>query len=89
MKYRDTKQMLVDGVIHHSTSLWNSPLLVVPKKIDAYCKMKWRVVDFHKLKDVTIGDSFPFSVISDYLTHWEIQNVFQLSIVLVDFGKFW
>jgi len=65
---RHTEQMLADGVIQHSTSPWNSPVVVVPKKIGASGKMKWRVVvDFHKLNDVTIGDSFPIPVISDVL----------------------
>ena len=64
---RQTEQMLADGVIQPSTSPWNSPILVVPKKIDASGKVKWRVVDFRKLNDVTIGDSFPIPVISDVL----------------------
>jgi hypothetical protein len=60
--------MLADGVIQHSTSPWNSPILVVPKKIVASGKMKWRVVvEFRKLNDVTVGDSFPIPVISDIL----------------------
>jgi hypothetical protein len=60
--------MLADGVIQHSTSPWNSPILVVPKKLDASGKTKWRVVvDFRKLNDVTVGDSFPIPVISDVL----------------------
>ena len=29
---RQTEQMLADGVIQHSTSPWNSPILFVPKK---------------------------------------------------------
>jgi len=65
---RQTEQMLADGVIQPSTSPWNSPILVVPKKTDASGKVKWRVVvDFRKLNDVTIGDSFPIPVISDVL----------------------
>jgi hypothetical protein len=52
--------MLNDGCIAPGTSPWNSPILVVPKKPDAFGKRKWRiVVDFRKLNDVTIGDSFP------------------------------
>ena len=66
---RQTEQMLSDDIIQHSRSPWNSPILVVPKKLDASCKTKWRVVvDFCKLNDVTIGDSFPIPVISDVLS---------------------
>jgi hypothetical protein len=53
---KQTEQMLADGVIQHSTSPWNSPLLV-PKKTDSSGKVNWRVVaDFCKLNDVTIGE---------------------------------
>jgi hypothetical protein len=42
--------------------------LVIPKKADASGKKKWRiVVDFRKLNEVTIGDSFPIPVISEVL----------------------
>jgi hypothetical protein len=60
--------MLRDGIIAPSTSPWNSPVLVVSKKAEASGKKKWRiVVDFKKLNDVTIGDSFPIPVISEIL----------------------
>jgi hypothetical protein len=60
--------MLYDGIIVPSTSPWNSPILVVPKKADASGKKKWRiVVDFRKLNIVTIGDGFPILLISEIL----------------------
>ena len=44
------------------------PILVIPNKTDARCKKKWRiVVNFRKLNDVTIEDSFPIPVISEIL----------------------
>jgi hypothetical protein len=65
---RQTEQMLRDGIIAPSSSPWNSPIIVIPKKTDASGKKKWRiVVDFRKLNDVTIGDSFPIPVISEIL----------------------
>ena len=65
---KQTEQMLRDGIIVPSSSPWNSPILVIPKKIDASGKKKWRiVVDFRKLNDVTFGDSFPIRVISEIL----------------------
>ena len=65
---RQTEKMLDDGIIQHSSSPWNFPLLVVPKKLDSSGKTKWRVVvDFQKLYDVTVGDSFPIPNMTDVL----------------------
>jgi hypothetical protein len=65
---KQTKQMLRDGIIAPKMSPWNSPILVVPKKADASGVRKCRiVVEFRKLNDVTIGDSFPLPVISEVL----------------------
>jgi hypothetical protein len=42
--------------------------VVVPKKLDATGKGKWRIcVDFRKLNEVSIGDSFPLPNIQDIL----------------------
>jgi hypothetical protein len=61
---KQTEEMFRDGIIEPSTSLWNSHILVIPKKADASRRKKWRiVVEFRKLNDVTIGDSFPIPVI--------------------------
>jgi hypothetical protein len=58
-----TDQILRDGIKEPSTSPWKSPILVVPKKAGATGKKKWRtVVDFRKLNEVTVGDSFPLPV---------------------------
>ena len=60
--------MLKTKIIQTSASQWNAPLLVVPKKADASGKPKLRVVvDFRKLNDLTIGDSFPLPNITDIL----------------------
>ena len=65
---RQVEQMLKDEVITPSQSPWNFPILVVPKKLDASGKRKWRIcVDFRKLNDVTVGDSFPLPNIQDIL----------------------
>jgi len=65
---RQITKMLDDGIIRPSMSQWNAPLLVVPKKTDASGKPKLRVViDFRKLNDLTIGDSFPIPNITDIL----------------------
>ncbi|KAL6416664.1 hypothetical protein ACFW04_013260 [Cataglyphis niger] len=62
------KHKTEDRIIRTSTSQWNALLLVVPKKADASGKPKLRVViDFRKLNDLTIGDSFPLPNITDIL----------------------
>jgi len=62
------QEMLNQEIIRPSVSQWNAPLLVVPKKTDASGKPKLRVViDFRKLNDLTIGDSFPIPNITDIL----------------------
>jgi hypothetical protein len=65
---RQTDRMLQDGIIEPSTSPWNSPILVIPKTKDASGRKKWRiVVDFRKLNEVTVGDSFPLPITSEIL----------------------
>lgn len=62
------EKMLNENIIRHSTSPWSSPIWVVPKKTDASGKQKWRVViDYRKLNDITIGDSYPLPNITDIL----------------------
>lgn len=52
--------MLQDGLIQESKSAWNSLLLLVPKKSEPGTEKKWRIeVDFRKLNEATISDSFP------------------------------
>jgi hypothetical protein len=41
---KQVDEMLDKGVIEQSNSPWNSPLLIVPKKVDASGEKKWRVV---------------------------------------------
>lgn len=61
-------KMLQDGIIQNSTSPWSSPIWVVPKKLDASGKRKWRiVVDYRKLNQKTIDDKFPLPNITDIL----------------------
>ena len=65
---RQVTQMLEEDIIAPSSSGWNFPLLVVPKKLDASGKRKWRIcVDFRKLNEITIGDSYPLPNIQDIL----------------------
>lgn len=61
-------KMLDQGIIRPSESAWSSPIWVVPKKIDASGKQKWRlVVDFRKLNEKTLDDKYPIPNINDVL----------------------
>lgn len=63
-----TDQMLKDRIISPSCSPWNSPLLVVPKKVDSSNIPKYRIcVDFRKINDITTGDAYPLPNITDIL----------------------
>lgn len=65
---REIEEMLRDKIIRPSVSQWNTPLLVVPKKPDTNGQPRSIVViDFRKLNDLTIGDSFPLPNINDIL----------------------
>ena len=62
------EKMLEQGIIRPSESAWSSPIWVVPKKMDASGKQKWRlVVDFRKLNEKTLDDKYPIPNITDVL----------------------
>lgn len=63
---KQINKMLEDEIIQPSTSPWNSPVWVVPKKPDASGKKKWRI-DYRKVNELSIGDSFPLLNITDIL----------------------
>lgn len=61
-------KMLDQKIIQPSTSPWSAPVWVVPKKMDASGKPKWRVViDYRKLNEITVDDKYPLPNISDLL----------------------
>jgi hypothetical protein len=65
---RQVDKLLDEGIIEESNSPWNSPLLVVPKKMDASGERRWRiVVDFRKLNEKTIGNAYPLPDITEIL----------------------
>jgi hypothetical protein len=64
---RQVTQML-DDIITPSNRGWDFPLLVVPKKLDTSGKRKRRIcIDFRKLNEATVGDSYPLSNIQEIL----------------------
>ena len=65
---RQITQLLDQGIIRHSNSPWTSPVWIVPKKLDASGKKKWRlVIDYRKLNEKTIDDRYPIPNITDIL----------------------
>ena len=62
------QKMLRDEIIQPCQSPSNFAIFVVPKKLDASGVRKWRIcVDFRKLNEATVGDSFPLPNIQDIL----------------------
>ncbi|GJQ86387.1 hypothetical protein Trydic_g8477, partial [Trypoxylus dichotomus] len=60
--------MLKQNIITPSSSPWNSPVWIVPKKADASGRKKWRIViDYRKLNEISVGDSYPLPNIIDIL----------------------
>jgi hypothetical protein len=80
--------MLNDDIIQPSTSACNSPILVIPNKLDASGTQKWRiVVDFRKLNDVTVRDSFPIPTISEILDNLGNSKYFSTLVLVVFFAN--
>lgn len=53
-------KLIEDDVVEESTSRWNSPILLVPKKENAKGEKQYRmVVDFRKLNEVTETETYP------------------------------
>jgi len=62
------KKLLQKGTIEESSSPWNSPILVVPKRIDGSGQQKFRlVVDYKELNEKTAGNTYPLPDITEIL----------------------
>ncbi|CAB0013283.1 unnamed protein product, partial [Nesidiocoris tenuis] len=62
------KDMLAQGIIRPSSSPWNSPLWIVPKKLDHSNIQKYRIViDYRSLNQKTISDKYPLPNITELL----------------------
>lgn len=64
---KQVKKLLDNDLIETSTSSYNSPILLVPKK-GTNSEKKWRlVVDFRQLNKQILADKFPLTRIDDIL----------------------
>lgn len=94
---RQMKEMLAQGIIRESNSPYNSPLWIVPKKIDNSGKKKWRIViDYRKLNEVSISDKYPIPNIetileklgrSQYFTTLDLAKGFHQVLIKQDDRK--
>lgn len=65
---RQIGEMLKQGIIRESNSPYNSPLWIVPKKLDNSKQRKWRIViDYRKINEKSIDDKFPIPNIESIL----------------------
>lgn len=74
---KQINEMLETGIIRHSNLPYNAPIWVVPKKLDASAKKKWRmVIDYRKLNDASKEDKYPIPNIDDILSKLGKCNYF-------------
>lgn len=65
---KQVKKLLDQKIIQDSTSPFNSPLWIVPKKPDSNGQPKWRmVIDYRALNAKTITDAYPLPNIEEIL----------------------
>ena len=64
--------MLTNNIVRPSTSPWSSPLVIVPKK-DGTKRM---CVDFRKINNVTVKNSYPLPDITDILSSLKDAKIF-------------
>ena len=71
------KKLLQEEIIEESLSPWNSPILVIPKKLDASGQQNFRlVVDYRKLNEKTLGNAYTLPDITEILEHLEQAKYF-------------
>lgn len=74
---RQISEMLDQNIIKESNSPYNSPIWIVPKKLDNSGKQKFRiVVDYRKLNEITVSDKFPIPNIENILDKLGKANYF-------------
>ena len=74
---KQLKKLLQEGIIEESNSPWNSPILLVPKKLDDSGQQKFRcVVDYRKLNEKTVGNAYPLPDITEITDQLEKAKYF-------------
>ena len=74
---KQVKELLQEEIIEESPSPWNSPILVITKKLDASGQQKFRlVVDYRKLNEETIGNAYALPEITEILDQLEQAKYF-------------
>ena len=74
---RQVSDLLQNEIIRKSYSPWSSPIWMVPKKLDASGKQKFRmVIDYRRLNEHTIDDKFPIPDIPEILDKLGKSNYF-------------
>lgn len=80
---KQIKKLLEDNVIRPSKSSYNSPIWIVPKKMDVSGEKKYRMVkDYKKLNAVTIPDRYPIpdkSIIITNLGNTKVYTTIDLT----------
>lgn len=69
-------EMLADGIIEKSTSMWNSPLLLVPKKSMNNTKEYRFCIDFRNLNKITEIQTFPMPNLEEELCKMNGSKIF-------------
>lgn len=65
---KQVDELLSNQIIKPSTSPYNSPLWIVPKKPDSKGNKRWRmVIDFRMLNEKSIADAYPLPNITEIL----------------------
>jgi hypothetical protein len=71
------KELIEKDIIEESISPWNAPALVVPKKTDASGVQKYRmVIDYRRLNEITVGDTYPMPMISELIENIGAKRYF-------------
>ena len=65
---KQVKKLLQEAIKEGKLLPWDSPILVVPKKVDASGQQMFRhVVDYRKLNEKTVGNAYPLPDITEIL----------------------